>query len=152
MKINDKRRNTPPEPKTRQERPSMTFSFDETFREANEKLEMISKITPYASASRPSIRGNTLQYAYMDEFTNGSWSHYLSNSWPGYKPEPEGLTGKKKKQWHATQFKAHRAWVAWGKKKVELESQRVQDESDLSVLAEEALIYAVRKELDWGGF
>lgn len=98
------------------------------------------------------------KYVHMDEWVSGDttgldFSHYLNNTkWPGYKPEPEGLTGKEKKRWHHVQFKAHKAWRDGEYRRIEEEKQRELELAQLEELAEETLVDEGRKDLGWGGF
>lgn len=98
------------------------------------------------------------KYVYMDEWVGGDttgldFSHYLNNTnWPGYKPEPEGLTGKEKKRWHHVQFKAHKAWRDGEYRRIQEEKQREIEMAQLEELAEEAVVAEGRKDLGWGGF
>lgn len=98
------------------------------------------------------------KYVYMDEWVGGDpnsleYSHYLNTTtWPGYKPEPEGLTGKEKKRWHHVQFKAHKAWRDGEYRRIQEEKQRELELAQLEALAEETLVDEGRKDLGWGGF
>lgn len=98
------------------------------------------------------------KYVYMDEWVGGDpnsleYSHYLNTTtWPGYKPEPEGLTGKEKKRWHHVQFKAHKAWRDGEIRRIQEEKQRELELAQLEALAEETLVDEGRKDLGWGGF
>lgn len=109
------------------------------------------------------------KFTYMDEWITGDpnsleCSHYLnSTDWPGYKPEPEGMTGKEKKRWHHVQFKAHKAWRDGEYRRIEeekrreqelaeLEEQRKRELVELDALAEETVLAEGRKDLGWGGF
>ncbi len=99
--------------------------------------------TIMASTGKTFIRS---PMSYYDEFNPGA--SYLTSGWPGYEPEPEGLTGKVKKRWHHVQFKKHKAWIAWERGEAEREAQRLREEQEL----EEITLHAERADLGWGGF
>lgn len=93
------------------------------------------------------------KYVYMDEWAVSSPGNYLTDdTWPGYKPEPEGLTGKAKKRWHHVQFKAHKAWVESERRREAEERQREVEIAQLEELAEETVLAESRQDLGWGGF
>lgn len=84
------------------------------------------------------VRGASGSYFYLDEFTAKKVPAYIAdNSWPGWKPEPADLRGKKKKKWHSIQYKAYKQWNA---------------EAELRAAVEAEMVGEARTDLGWGGF
>lgn len=161
--IRDKRRNEPPEDRrdfqdkvnkreARAER--LYYASTPTAREGKSvpfeiaaammrvKEELVDLAATIKSADIPQsgriVRGVSGSYFYLDEFTAKKVPAYIAdNSWPGWKPEPDDLRGKKKKKWHSTQYKAYKQWNA---------------EAEIRAAVEAELIGEARTDLGWGGF
>lgn len=154
----DKRRNEPPEDrrnfedrqaKREERRETLTWRYKEPTKEevretmAHEMRKMASAIDELgrvASKTAVSMRGS---FVIIDEFDLPAelpkrvQPYVADRTWGGWLPEPEGLRGKQKKRWHATQYKAYKQWNA---------------EADLREAVELELVGESRADLGWGGF
>lgn len=90
------------------------------------------------SWARKSDNGGMFEYVLMDELNAKRVPPYIADTkWDGWKPEPEGLRGKKKKKWHSVQYKAYKKWNA---------------EAEIREAVELEIVGEARTDLGWGGF
>lgn len=89
-------------------------------------------------SERGIITGGRFEYVLMDELNAKRVPPYIADTkWDGWKPEPEGLRGKKKKKWHSMQYKAYKKWNA---------------EAEIREAVELEIVGEARTDLGWGGF
>lgn len=148
----DKRRNEAPELRRDYEeklnRREARAEYDHFIDLSQEKLPhavsaLAEKFAGMSRAFDAGVLGKTFQYVYTDEcefkgFQEKRIPDYVSDThWDGWLAIPDGLRGKKKKQWHSRQYKAYKLWNSKAEERAELEAIAVESS---------------RKELGWGGF